>query len=193
MVNKVREIYDTLADRYDEKYVNDRESSYMKDEADAAFIYAKAERAILGFGNGVISLGCGTGQDIEICGHPETFIGFDISPNMLKKAEEKFHNPPNYRFIYHDCNTIYRGSFHLGNTLVSMFGTPNYIGIDMLYKHYITFKCRHAFFVFYNELYKDGVVDNYQKTSFNDLMNAFPWARVRSLDVVSSNYYAVYW
>ena len=175
------QIYDELAFDYDEKYVYGDNNPYMYDEYAAAAYYKKQN-----FNGKIISLGCGTGQDVSILDHPHpnNFIGYDISEGMLSKARIKH---PEYQFILHDCNKM---TGNKGDILVSMFGTPNYIGAGKLWEHYKNIEANHAFFIFYNENYNDGVIKDYYQYSAGQLEEIFIGADLYNLN---ENYYVVTW
>lgn len=157
----IKQIYDDIAESYDEKYVVDRSSSYMFDEFIAGLWWSA-----YGAEGRILSLGCGTGQDVEILNNPKDFVGLDISNKMLEKAREKF---PDYSFIQHDCNELIDLE---ADVLVSMFGTPNYIGINKLKEHMKHTGAKNAFFVFYDENYQDGVAEHYTY-NVDELKEAF--------------------
>ena len=183
-----REVYNSLAQDYDEKYVDGDDNHYRRDEILAAKHYRKfVLDNNISSNAGIISLGCGTGQDIVIIGYPSTevFRGFDISDKMLEKARKKF---PRYKFSHRDCSHYFAGRCDI---LVSMFGTPNYVGIHTLLAHYTVFKAKHAFFIFYADTYVDGVVDSYYKYSFEELKEKFGVDPVPLEE--GSNYYVVSW
>jgi ubiquinone/menaquinone biosynthesis C-methylase UbiE len=164
----IEKVYDDLSKLYDSKYVSSISGlEYMKDEFQAESHFKQE----IGWRNAgfIYSLGCGTGQDISITkARSNKFVGFDISLGMIKEARSKF---PKYRFIKHDCNEMI--VFHTKcDTLVSMFGTPNYLGISKLREHINFLKPKQCFFVFYDEHYKDGIHDAYS-TNFNTLENGF--------------------
>lgn len=177
--------YDDAAQWYEQKYVEGgwENNPYMKDEYDAHQFWM-ANREV----GKIISLGCGSGQDIEILGNPDpnTFIGYDFSEGMLANARKKF---PHYKFVNCDCKLpIYDQC----DILVSMFGTPNYIGLSTLMSHYQMFKAKHAFFVFYDENYKDGFVDfcyRYTQDELQSLLYAFN----PIIQKLNDNYYIVKW
>jgi hypothetical protein len=177
----VKEIYDAASKWYESMYIEGNDNIYMKDEKAAAEYWKNNKRL-----GKIASLGVGSGQDISILGYPNPnyFTGYDISPGMLKNARVKF---PDYNFVEHDCKTIINDD---ADILVSMFGTPNYIGIDGLLMHYITMKCSHAFFIFYNEPYNDGLVEDYKRYSYEHLKSCFWNATVTKLN---DNYIIVNW
>lgn len=177
--------YDDAAQWYEQKYVEGgwENNPYMKDEYDAhQFWTANGEVGK------IISLGCGSGQDIEILGNPDpkTFVGYDFSEGMLANARNKF---PAYTFIYQDCK------LKIDNTcdiLVSMFGTPNYIGLSTLLGHYRKFNAKHAFFVFYAEHYDDGFDEScykYTKQELQAILKCFN----PIIENLNDNYYIVKW
>ena len=202
MVNKTnREIYDELAKTYDDTYVEGEDNKYMKDERLAFEAYQMLNAPKSGFDGKIISLGCGTGQDIDILDFPlpSNFVGIDISSEMLKKAQAKH---PHHTFVRNDLSETFRrniDTLHLrGDRLVSMFGTPNYIGIGMLTKHYKDFGCKSAFFIFYNSEYDDGVVDKYYSYTHADLHHAFKHVNPYIFDLKresddTSDYIVVMW
>jgi hypothetical protein len=180
----VKEIYDAASEWYESMYIDGDDNKYMKDERAAAEFWKKNKKSLVM--PKIVSLGVGSGQDISILGYPSStyFTGYDISPGMLKNARTKF---PDYTFIEHDCNTIINTQ---ADVLVSMFGTPNYIGINGLLMHYIIMECKHAFFIFYGENYKDGLVENYTTYSYEHLKSCFWNATVTKLN---DNYNIVSW
>lgn len=183
-MTKLSEKYNALSNTYDDIYVQGgyENNPYMYDE------YVASQRfKQLNWTGKVISIGCGTGQDYEITGCPSQFIGYDISIGMLEKARLKF---PHINFIEHDCTQSFTES---ADILVSMFGTPNYIGADCLLMHYNNLSCKHAFFVFYNENYVDGISDDYYRYTKDQLTARFPSHAVIDELWPGSNYYITYW
>jgi trans-aconitate methyltransferase len=190
MQPNVAEIYNTLAVDYEEKYVNGEDNAYLRDEKLASFHWQMS-----GLGGDIVSLGVGSGQDIEILGRPfpAQFRGFDISQGMLDNAMIKF---PDYKFYLHDCETQLPSDQGDADVLVSLFGAANYLGVGKLLEQYTRLNCTGAFFVFYNEQYQDGVVDSdhYNLYSESKLQDKF----AKYLPVVepleeNSNYYVVWW
>ena len=160
MVNNVSSVYDSIADTYDQKYVEGEDNPYMEDEAYVADVWKKLD---LPTGR-ILSLGCGTGQDVEILGYPdpEKYLGIDVSPKMLERARLKFGRD-GYVFKLADvadleCPFMYRIDCDI---LVAMFGVPNYITLERLSELYEVVGAEHGFFVFYNEEYRDGISDHY--------------------------------
>lgn len=187
MTNNIANIYNSLSDTYEEKYVVGGwdANHYMFDEkiANKRFTESKLTGKI-------ISLGCGSGQDIPICNNPDpiNFVGYDVSAGMLRNARKKF---PDYTFIEHDCNAMIDT---YGDILVSMFGAGNYLGLTKLLEHYNHIRATKAFFILYKEHYVDGIVDAYhiytkeqiekELVTFNPVVDDL-WP--------NSNYYVVYW
>ena len=177
--------YDQAAEWYEQKYVEGgwENNPYMKDEYDAhKFWMANGE---LGK---IISLGCGSGQDIEILGNldPKTFVGYDFSEGMLTNARKKF---PDYTFKQADCREMIDDYCDI---LVSLFGVPNYIGLQKLLVHYHNFNAKHAFFVLYNENYDDGFVEYCHKYSQEELSIALRYFNP-IIQKLNDNYYIVKW
>lgn len=173
------------AEYYEQKYVEGgwEKNPYMKDEYDAHRFWM--ENGEVGR---IISLGVGSGQDIEILGKPDpkTFVGYDISEGMLNNAIKKF---PQYTFKQKDCKIPFDDKCDI---LVSMFGTPNYIGLSTLIGHYIKFKAKHAFFVFYDENYDDGFGEQYYKYTQEELEKVLkPFNPI--IKKLNDNYYIVKW
>ena len=186
MVNSLIEKYDSAAvNYYEERYVHGgwELNHYMKDEADAFKFWQK--HGELGK---IISLGVGSGQDIEILNNPapETFVGYDFSKGMLENARKKF---PEYTFHLKDCKERIDDSCDI---LVSMFGTPNYIGLSTLLEHYRRMKAKHAFFVFYAEWYDDGFGEYYHKYTLKELKNVLQSFKP-IIEKLNNNYYIVKW
>lgn len=195
IVNDIVRYYDNLASSYDEKYVSGGlDNPYMRDEFAARQHFIDA--GLIGRGP-IISLGSGTGQDVEIIcfPHHEKYVGFDVSPEMTNRAREKF---PGYRFQLHDCTKPIELEEHNISfkpyTLVCMFGAANYLGIDKLLEHYCHLKFRAAFFVFYNENYQDGIADDYHvynKKQLTERFSQYPATVVPLFN--GSNYNVVNW
>lgn len=184
-ITNIDKAYDAAAVWYEEKYVNGgwENNIYMKDEKDAWQYWS-----MLNLSGKIVSLGCGSGQDIPILDmpNPNNFEGYDISQGMLDNAKIKF---PDYSFTHHDCNKMIDTT---ADILVSIFGTANYLGIDTLLQHYNHMNCKHAFFVFYDENYVDGIIDTYYGYTKEQLEKAFEQFNpdVRKLN---NNYYIVAW
>lgn len=175
---KAEQAYNDLALDYDEKYVDGENNPYMQDEIEAARHWKKFNKK-----GKIVSLGCGTGQDVSILGYPDPhyFIGYDISEGMLAKARLKH---PDYTFIQADCSEPICDD---ADILVAMFGVPNYIGIDILADHIFFSGAKHGFCVFYNEHYVDGIVENYYRYTRSELET------IGNVEPLGSNYYTVTW
>jgi ubiquinone/menaquinone biosynthesis C-methylase UbiE len=187
LMNDIQKFYDQIAQTYDEKYVfGGLDNPYMVDE-----YYANLRWQDSRINGSIVSLGVGTGQDVEILGFPhhEKFVGYDFSIGMINRARMKFSK---YRFQLHDCNDMIVDT--TADVLVCMFGAANYLGATLLKKHYQNLKCRSAFFVFYNERYQDGIVDSCYMYTHNELMDEF---KAYSPTVIplfdGSNYNVVWW
>jgi hypothetical protein len=186
-MDNLENIYNELSKTYEKKYINTE--PYLSDELMASKFWEWANLS-----GSIVSLGIGSGQDIEILKYPDPneFNGYDISEGMLSNAKKKF---PGYEkcLHHHDCNNMIENIS--ADILVSMFGTANYIGIDKLLEHYIHLNCSSAFFVFYNYQYNDGVAQGY-RYSKTDILEKFKNYNP-SLNVVDlfpgSNYYVVMW
>lgn len=181
-MTSISEKYDLISVDYDEKYVEGDNNPYMHDERLAARHYRQLNKI-----GRIVSLGCGTGQDVQILGYPNPnyFTGYDISEGMLQKAVQKY---PDYHFTKQDCSVNIDVKCDI---LVSIFGTPNYIGAEKLLEHYENMEASHAFFIFYAEHYNDGVIENYHKYTRDELRNYFGREPV-PLEK-GSNYYVVSW
>lgn len=184
MVN-LKDKYNKASEWYEEKYVVGgwEKNPYMKDEYGAHQFWMKNGEV-----GRIISLGIGSGQDIEILGnpHPKTFVGYDMSEGMLNNARKKF---PEYTFKLRDCKYYFEDHCDI---LVSMFGTPNYIGLSTLLGHYIKLNARHAFFVFYNENYDDGFGEYYHKYTRKQLEKVLKDFNP-IIEPLNENYYIVKW
>ena len=185
MSENLKTKYNEAARWYEEKYVHGgwENNHYMKDEQDAYDFWMNNRSS-----GKIISLGVGSGQDIEILGRPDPrlFIGYDISEGMLKNARKKF---PEYDFKLQDCMLKIEDNC---DVLVRMFGTPNYIGLYKLLSHYIRFKASHAFFIFYNENYNDGFDESCNRYTKSDLAKELTHFNPIIQDL-NENYYIVKW
>ena len=162
------------------------DNDYMLDEW-----YAGEHFVATGITGRIVSLGVGSGQDIEILGHPhhEQFVGYDISKGMLENGRAKF---PKYSLLMHDCTQMIPNES--ADVLVSMFGAANYLGADKLIEHYEWLGCRSAFFVFYNEDYVDDIYTGYHVYDQERLMIAFSRFGAQVVPLFDgSNYYVVWW
>lgn len=181
----LKQKYDEASAWYEEKYVKGgwENNPYMKDEHDTHKFWLKKKSH-----GKIISLGIGSGQDIPILNmpNPSNFIGYDISEGMLNNARIKF---PDYKFEIADCSKQIDNNC---DVLVSIFGTPNYIGLPKLLEHYGAFKASHAFFIFYGEWYKDGFDENcffYTKEELKYALKEFN----PIIKPLNENYYIVKW
>jgi trans-aconitate methyltransferase len=181
----IQDKYDAAAAWYEYKYVMGgwENNPYMKDEHDAYKFWQEHGEV----GN-IISIGVGSGQDIEILGNPDpkTFKGYDISSGMLENARKKF---PTHEFIQADCEERLTGDCDI---LVSMFGAPNYIGISKLLQHYMDFNAKHAFFIIYNEHYDDGFDEYTHKYTQDQLKHYLAWFNP-IVQKLNDDYYIVKW
>ena len=181
----LKDKYNEASSWYEEKYVRGgwENNSYMKDEYGTHKFWMSNGEV-----GKIISLGVGSGQDIEILGNPDpkTFVGYDMSEGMLSNAREKF---PDYNFILKDCGYKIEDSCDI---LVSMFGTPNYIGLSKLLEHYQNFNAKHVLFVFYNENYDDGFEEYYHKYTKEELEKVL-CAFNPIIETLNDNYYIVKW
>ena len=177
--------YNNASSWYENKYVEGgwKNNPYMKDEYDAHKFWMQNGEV-----GKIISLGVGSGQDIAILNnpHPKTFTGYDFSEGMLANAREKY---PEYTFKQADCN---KPIDDYCDILVSLFGVPNYIGLEKLMIHFLTFKAKHAFFVFYNETYDDGFGEDYYKYTQYQLKDQLQFMNA-TVSPLNENYYIVKW
>ena len=185
MVKMLEEKYDEASQWYEGVYVKGgwENNSYMKDELDAHKFWM--ENGEVGK---IISLGVGSGQDIAILNnpHPKTFTGYDFSAGMLANARDKY---PEYTFKQEDCRKPIDDQCDI---LVSLFGCPNYIGLEKLMLHFFTFNAKHAFFVFYNETYDDGFGEKHYKYTQDELLDQLQFMNP-VVQPLNENYYIVKW
>tara|TARA_B100000085_G_scaffold91528_1_gene82730 strand:- start:6780 stop:7001 length:222 start_codon:yes stop_codon:yes gene_type:complete len=73
-----------------------------------------------------------------------------------------------------------------------MFGTPNYIGLEKLLEHYENFGAKHAFFIFYDENYNDGIGENYHRYTMDHLKDRLSEFNP-IVNTLNENYYMVKW
>lgn len=143
-------LYDKIADQYDNEY---QQQKWLDDEIQTAHHL----RLLQPYGN-VLSLGCGTGQDIIIGDFTaQNFIGLDNSTNMLKQAIGKF---PGYTFVKWDCSLTFKQS---ANTVVSLFGTINYVGLEQFIDQIAESNARDYFGVMFSPRYKPALGSEYCK------------------------------
>jgi hypothetical protein len=137
-------LYDEIAKEYDKEY---QQEKWQQDEIQTA----KHLRLLQPYGN-VLSLGCGTGQDIVIGDFKnDQFTGIDNSVNMLKCALEKF---PGYKFAKWDCSETFDVR---ADTVVSLFGTINYVGLESFIDQIIKSKATSFFGVMFSPRYKPSL------------------------------------
>lgn len=185
MSDTLRKKYDDASKWYEQKYIDGgwKNNPYMKDEYDAHKFWLKNGEV-----GKIVSLGVGSGQDIDILGKPDpkTFVGYDISEGMLNNARKKF---PGYNFKNADCKVYIDEKCDI---LVSLFGVPNYIGLSKLLDHYQKMDANHAFFVFYDENYDDGFGEYYHKYTKQELEKVLK-AFNPIVEKLNENYYIVKW
>lgn len=181
----LQEKYNEASSWYEDKYVQGgwENNPYMKDELEAHKFWMRHGEV-----GRIISLGVGSGQDIPILNnpHPKTFVGYDFSEGMLANARAKF---PDYTFKQADCREMIDDYCDI---LVSLFGVPNYIGLQKLLVHYHNFNAKHAFFVLYNENYDDGFGEEYYKYTYGEL-RLFLHMMEATIIPLNENYYIVKW
>lgn len=72
----------------------------------------------------ILDLGCGTGLTLSLC-NPLSYLGVDISPNMIKIAKNKY---PKSKFIIGDLNNEFleklRSSY---DVIISLFSSLSYV------------------------------------------------------------------
>lgn len=140
----LEKLYDEVANWYDEEYQQDK---WRDDEQQTA----KHLRLLQPYGL-VLSLGCGTGQDIEIGGlKPQCFIGLDNSANMLMQAMKKF---PGYAFSKWDCSITFDAQ---ADTVISLFGTINYVGLEQFVAQVVESNATKFFGVMFSPKYKPAL------------------------------------
>lgn len=186
--DELAERYNELSKDYETKYVQGDDNPYMYDEHVAAQHWKEANLQ-----GKIVSLGVGSGQDIEILGYPDPklFRGFDFSEGMLANAKQKF---PDYEFWLHDCRVPIRDHHEDADILVAMFGAANYLSLAQLKMQYDRLNCSKAFLVFYNEHYQDGISDEYYRYTKGTLMTLLrPFKPVIKDLWDGSNYYVVWW
>ncbi len=144
----LEQLYDNVANQYDDEY---QQEKWLNDELQTA----KHLRLLQPYGN-VLSLGCGTGQDITIGGfESQSFVGLDNSTNMLKQAMGKF---PGYKFIKWDCSLTFDAK---ADTVVSLFGTINYVGLPHFIKQILESGATKFFGVLFSPKYKPSLGHDY--------------------------------
>lgn len=112
-----RELFDDLAESYDSVY------SRNVDLKENRYIYAKLKKLLAG--RSVMDLGCGTATILNYI-PIKSYIGTDISWNMIKKAIINFEREDDQRSFY--VEDIDR-SMKLRNAevIISMFGVINHL------------------------------------------------------------------
>lgn len=109
-VLRIRESYDQLADRYDDAYCS------PKDLAENDLIRRWTSPLTPG---PVLDVGCGTGLFIDLHnGSVGEYHGFDISPRMLSRAQEKH---PAHTFTEHDMDAPWPVPDESQSAVVSLF------------------------------------------------------------------------
>lgn len=161
---KTKAIYDSVAQSYDSRYKKTRhfvEEELIADEAGWLSPFMK-----------VLSLGCGTGEDITVLQiPPEEFLGVDISYPMIKRAITKY---PDYRFEVWDATTPVPGRYH---TVVGIFGFINYAGLHTFINNLRSVHAEQFIAVCYSDWYtpdySKDVCTNY---SLSDIQEAIELA-----------------
>jgi len=121
MSDKVAQVYDAMADQYDE---NDNTVQFL---AEDQVVYP----ALRGFRNGrdVIDLGCGTGRAVKWMKLTRSFrryVGYDVSGKMLAIARKKF---PKHEFVQKDMLEV---EPRRGCMVISLYGSPCYMSLEAL-------------------------------------------------------------
>ena len=107
---------------------------------------------------GVLSIGCGTGNDISALQlEPDGFLGLDISYNMLKVARRNY---PKYRFENHDCSKPLGEGWGEFKKVCALGGVPNYIGLASLVQTYKDVRADGMVAVFYADDYVPPYLSN---------------------------------
>jgi ubiquinone/menaquinone biosynthesis C-methylase UbiE len=109
--------YDRLAEQYDANYKDNLSL------AENIVVFNELKEAIKPTDK-IIDLGCGTGLFLEYVKHPpKNYLGIDLSPKMIARAEEKF---PEYTFTLGNieyCEEL-KNSYY--DVALCLFGTPGY-------------------------------------------------------------------
>ena len=110
----VKTYYDNIAKVYDSLY-HDKSSRYENS------LVSKRLRTIVNKKR-VLDLGCGTGLCLELC-KPKTYVGIDISQNMLREATIKH----NYTFLLYNLNKPLPFIDEYFDVVVSLFSSLSYL------------------------------------------------------------------
>ena len=114
-VARVRAAYDLAAEQYDSAY------THPKDEAENRFVLKTLQPLIV---QPVLDAGCGTGFLLDRAAiDAANYLGVDISPGMLAKAQQKH---PRHTFVATSMEDtgLAGGAF---GSVVSLFGCFNYL------------------------------------------------------------------
>ena len=126
-------IYNQRSETYDSNYKKTEhfiEEEIIKD----AFEKRVCHSVFKDSKQGVLSIGCGTGNDITALQlEPDGFLGLDISYKMLKVARRNY---PNYKFDHCDCSKPLGEGWGEFKKVCALFGVPNYVGLTSLMQTY---------------------------------------------------------
>ena len=167
------QFYDALAPQYDALYVDT--IHYVEDE----LVWQLSES--IGPLGKVLSVGCGTGNDISILRlEPEKSVCVDFSKNMLRIARKKY---PEYRFELHD---VTQSPFRYNaDTVVALYGVVNYIGMRAFVRQVFQSGATKFIAILYANGYTPYNIDNiphrFGVSDLIELRQAFPSLRVSGL------------
>jgi ubiquinone/menaquinone biosynthesis C-methylase UbiE len=140
------EIYDDIAEDYDQRYLSD---DCKKENEDIKEMIAYK-------GGKVLDIGCGTGLLLELLNIDEDeYVGIDPSGKMLEMAHSKF---PRHIFMVSDIETLPRREVF--EYVICLFGVASYIKPDNLTKILTHLKPGGKYFIMF---YKQGYTPEYFK------------------------------
>jgi SAM-dependent methyltransferase len=131
VVKDSADVYDRMADVYDDRY---SDASCAEENAIVADM---VRRLLMDCDQPVLDVGCGTGLALELgLIRPENYVGLDPSEGMLKRFLDKF--PDLEDALFHDTFEGYRKRttrYTRYAAIISLFGSPSYI--DPVYIHHL--------------------------------------------------------